>query len=98
MGRREKKLKSVKLEESSASEEESRKAQNPAETIASDDDEANEDLSLKIVQKAMLRACNGNRESDGVLSVVTDLRKGEKEKKRRKKSAEIEAPDDDVRS
>lgn len=89
MGKREK---SAKAEEYVSSEEDKRKRRTPI----SDDDEANEDLSLKIVQKSMRRIVsneNGNSE------IVTDFKveKSRKEKKKRKKSKEIEVPADEVR-
>ncbi|KAL3850238.1 hypothetical protein ACJIZ3_012120 [Penstemon smallii] len=101
MGKREKKLKAAKVEELSSSEEENKKAIIPIEAIDSDDDEANEDLSLKIVKKSMLRACNKNPQDDGVSEIVTDVQKFEKkkkEKKKRKKNTETELPKDAVPS
>ncbi|KAK4441358.1 hypothetical protein Salat_0470700 [Sesamum alatum] len=94
MGKREKK---VKAEEYSSPEEDKRKRKNAIEAASSDDDaEANEDLSLKIVQKAMLRTCSIDPRSNGVSEIVTNLKeeKKKKEKKKRKKSDEIEVPVD----
>ncbi|KAL0460856.1 UNVERIFIED_CONTAM: hypothetical protein Slati_0712800 [Sesamum latifolium] len=96
MGKREKK---VKAEEYSSPEEDKRKRKNPIKAASSDDDaEANEDLSLKIVQKAMLRTCSIDPRSDGVSEIVTNLKeeKKKKEKKKRKKSDGIEVPADPV--
>ncbi|KAG8371092.1 hypothetical protein BUALT_Bualt13G0050900 [Buddleja alternifolia] len=100
MGKREKKVKALKSEENTSSEEENRKMKTPIEAVNSDGDdaEANEDLSLKIVQKSMLRATNNDRRNDGVLEIVTDSKdeKKKKEKKKRKKGKEIEVPEDMV--
>ncbi|KAL0437107.1 UNVERIFIED_CONTAM: hypothetical protein Sradi_0418600 [Sesamum radiatum] len=95
MGKREKK---VKGEEYSSPEEDKRKRKNSIEAASSDDDaEANEDLSLKIVQKAMLRTCSIDPRSNGVSEIVTNLkRERKKEKKKRKKSDGIEVPADPV--
>ncbi|XP_011090268.1 protein AIR2 [Sesamum indicum] len=94
MGKKEKK---VKAEEYSSPEEDKRKRKNPIEAAISDDDaEANEDLSLKIVQKAMLRTCSIDPRSNGVSEIVTNLKeeKKKKEKKKRKKSDGFEVPVD----
>ncbi|KAK6144156.1 hypothetical protein DH2020_020976 [Rehmannia glutinosa] len=96
MGKREKKVKAKGL---SSSEEDKRKRKAPTEAAASDDDaEANEDLSLKIVQKSMQRTVSNDPRDNGVSEIVTDLKeeKKKKEKKKRKKSKEIEAPEDSV--
>ncbi|XP_049380313.1 protein AIR2-like isoform X2 [Solanum stenotomum] len=62
-----------------------------------DDVEANEDLSLKIVEKALLRGCSTK---NGEVVVVTDLKKEKKEKekkkKKKKKEKNVEIPEDPV--
>uniref|UniRef100_M0ZTG8 Cellular nucleic acid binding protein n=1 Tax=Solanum tuberosum TaxID=4113 RepID=M0ZTG8_SOLTU len=63
-----------------------------------DDVEANEDLSLKIVEKALLRGCSTK---NGEVVVVTDLKKEKKEKdkkKKKKKEKNVEIPEDPVSS
>ncbi|PIN05755.1 E3 ubiquitin ligase interacting with arginine methyltransferase [Handroanthus impetiginosus] len=100
MGRREKKEKVAKVEDYSSSEEDERR-RTPAEAATSDDDaEANEDLSLKIVQKSMQRNAYNDPRDDGVSEIFMNLKeeKKKKEKKKRKKSKEIEAPEDSVSS
>lgn len=94
MGKREKKS---KIEKQSSSEEDKRKRKAAIIAADSDDDaEANEDLSLKIVQKSMQRPVNSDPRNGIVSEIVTDLKeeKKKKEKKRRKKSKEIEVPED----
>ncbi|XP_016463799.1 uncharacterized protein LOC107786809 [Nicotiana tabacum] len=63
-----------------------------------DDAEANEDLSLKIIEKALLRGCSVK---NGEAVIVTDLkgesRKSKKEKKKKKEKS-IESQDDPVSS
>lgn len=96
MGKREKK---AKAEEYTSSEEDKRKRKTPIEAASSDDDaEANEDLSLKIVQKSMQRTVNNDPRDNGVFEIVADLKeeKSKKEKKKRKKSKEIDVPGDAV--
>ncbi|XP_055834299.1 protein AIR2-like isoform X1 [Solanum dulcamara] len=56
-----------------------------------DDVEANEDLSLKIVEKALLRGCSTDNGED---VVVTDLKKEKKEKKKKKKEKNVETPEE----
>ncbi|KAI3461221.1 hypothetical protein Pfo_017884 [Paulownia fortunei] len=99
MGKREKKVKAEEKSSSSA-EEDKRNWRTPIEAASSDDDEeANEDLSLKIVQKSMQRTVNNNPRDNGVSEIVTDLKEEKKkEKKKRKKSKEIEVPEDSVSS
>ncbi|XP_057782104.1 protein AIR2-like isoform X2 [Salvia miltiorrhiza] len=92
--------KAAKMEEYSSSEEDRRKRKSPIEAASDDDDaEANEDLSLKIVQKSMRRAAKNDPWGDGVAEVVENLKeersKREKKKKRRK-SKEVELPGDAV--
>ncbi|GER31699.1 zinc knuckle family protein [Striga asiatica] len=87
MGKREKK---VKAQEHSSSEEDRRKRKALVEAVDSDD-EANEDLSLRIVQKAMQRAVRKDPREDGVSEIVMDLKEKKKKKKeKRKKAKEIE--------
>ncbi|KAL8029533.1 hypothetical protein ABFX02_14G230700 [Erythranthe guttata] len=100
MGRREK---TAKAEKYTSSEEDKRKRKAAVEAANSDDDaEANEDLSLKIIEKFKQRRGSSDPRSSGGASeiVVTDLReeKKKKEKKKRKKSKEIEVPEDFVSS
>ncbi|XP_022872238.1 protein AIR1-like isoform X1 [Olea europaea var. sylvestris] len=102
MGKKEKKVNASKAEKVSSPEEEKGKGKAPiAEVSTDDDEEANEDLSLKIVQRAMLRACNGGPEKDRVSEIVTNLKdekriKEKNEKKKKKKSRETEALPGDV--
>ncbi|KAL2536008.1 zinc knuckle (CCHC-type) family protein [Forsythia ovata] len=96
MGKKEKK---AKAEEVSSSEEEKGKVKTLIKEVNTDDDaEANEDLSLKIVQRSMIRACNGDPQKDGVSEIVTNLKdeKKKKEKKKKRKSKETEAPAEDA--
>ncbi|KAL3828640.1 hypothetical protein ACJIZ3_017442 [Penstemon smallii] len=59
------------------------------------DEEAKEDLSLKIVQKSVLRACINKPRDDGISANITDVKMDEKEEEKKKmKSTEIEAPED----
>ncbi|KAL3647222.1 hypothetical protein CASFOL_008190 [Castilleja foliolosa] len=91
MGKREKNAKSL---EKSSSKEDRKKRKVPIEAADGDDDdaEANEDLSLKIVQKSIQRASKNNPLENGVSEIVTDLKveTKKKEKKKRKKSKETE--------
>ncbi|CAI9781367.1 unnamed protein product [Fraxinus pennsylvanica] len=102
MGKKEKKVRAAKTEEVSSPEEEKGRVKTPIEEVSTDDDEeANEDLSLKIVQRAMLRACNGDPQKEGVSEIVTNLKdekkkKKKKEKKKKKKSSETEALPEDA--
>ncbi|KAL6527890.1 hypothetical protein OROMI_029701 [Orobanche minor] len=103
MGRREKQ--NVKVLESSSSEEDRIKRKVTLEAADSDDDaEANEDLTLKIVQKFLQRAANNEPRDNGISEIVTDLKeekkkkkkKRKREKKRGQKSKEVEVPEDSV--
>lgn len=68
---------------------------NPPIKLSSDDDEeANEDLTLKIVRKAMLRACGQKLESEEP-EEVTEVKK-KKVKKVRRKSKRIKTQSDSV--
>ncbi|GFP97186.1 structural maintenance of chromosomes protein 3 [Phtheirospermum japonicum] len=91
MGKREKKAKTL---ENTSSEEDRRKRKAPIKAANSDDDaEANEDLSLKIVQKSIKRAAKNDPRDNGVSEIVTDLKvEKKKEKKKRKKIKETEVP------
>ncbi|CAL5428407.1 unnamed protein product [Camellia sinensis] len=103
MGKREKNLKAAKyhIEEEENEELQSKSAKSQIVlNSSSDDEEANEDLSLKIVEKAMLRACSSGQRNDSESKVdhsllplqkdevvVTDVkskRKSRKEKKSKK--------------
>ncbi|XP_022869307.1 cold shock domain-containing protein 3-like isoform X4 [Olea europaea var. sylvestris] len=102
MGKEEVVVKESRAEEVSSSEEEEGMVKTPIKEASTDDDEeASVDLSLKIVQRAMLRACNGDPQKDGVSDIVTNLKdkKKKKEKKeKKKKSKETEAPPEDADS
>ncbi|XP_042045210.1 protein AIR1-like isoform X1 [Salvia splendens] len=94
MGRRAS-SKAAKLEEYS-SEEDNRKRKSPIEAASDDDDdaEANEDLTLKIVQKSMQRAAKNDPHGDGIAEVVENLKeerskKGKKKKTKKSKEAEL---------
>ncbi|XP_059314973.1 uncharacterized protein LOC132065556 isoform X2 [Lycium ferocissimum] len=73
-----------------------------------DDVEANEDLSLKIVEKALLRGCNNENclKKNGEVVIITDLKgesknskKEKKEKKKKmKKEKSVENQEDPVSS
>ncbi|KAL3620228.1 hypothetical protein CASFOL_035140 [Castilleja foliolosa] len=79
--------------ENSSSKEDRKKRKVPTEAVDSDDDaEANEDLSLKIVQKSIQRASKTDPLENDVSEMVTDLKVEtiKKEKKKRKKSKETE--------
>ncbi|KAL8479906.1 hypothetical protein ACS0TY_026739 [Phlomoides rotata] len=95
MGKREK---HAKAEEYTSSEEDRRKSRTPIAAASDDDAEANEDLSLKIVQKSKQRIGRKDPRDNGASEIVTDFKeeKGKKEKKKRKKSKEIEVPGDHV--
>ena len=108
MGKREKKLKTTNLRNRSEEDEE---GTTPPQTIIldgddDDDTEANEDLSLKIVEKAMSRKCSKS-DSDAfagdvivldddevVMNFKDDMSK--KKEKKRKKSKKVEAKIDSV--
>lgn len=99
MGRRES-SKAAKLEEYSSSEEDKRKRKSPIEAASDDDDaEANEDLSLKIVQKSMQRAAKHDPQGDGVAEIIENMkeeRSKKEKKKKRRKSKEVELPGEAV--
>lgn len=68
---------------------------NPPIKLSSDtDEEANEDLSLKIVRKAMLRACGHKLESEDA-EKVTEVKK-RKVKRVKKKVKRIKTQNDSV--
>ncbi|CDP15601.1 unnamed protein product [Coffea canephora] len=110
MGKREKKLKTTNVRNRSEEDEE---GTTPPQTIIldgddDDDTEANEDLSLKIVEKAMSRKCNKS-DSDAVAGdvivldddvVVMNFKDdmSKKKEKKRKKSKKVEAKIDSVSS
>lgn len=58
---------------------------------SSDDEEANADLSLEIIEKAMLRKRQNIPRDDGVSDVVTNL-KHDRKKKDKKKSRKSNGP------
>lgn len=98
MGKRQR-LKAATLEDSSSSEEVKRKRKSPNKAASDDDEaEANEDLSLKIVQKSVQRAAKNYPREVAVPEFVTNLKdeKSKKEKKKRKKNKEVELPADSV--
>ncbi|KAK1354494.1 zinc finger CCHC domain-containing protein 7-like [Heracleum sosnowskyi] len=66
----------------------------PIKLSSDDDEEANEDLSLKIVRKAVLRACGKKSESEEA-EKVTEVKK-KKVKRGKKKSKRIKTQNDSV--
>ncbi|KAL6966745.1 hypothetical protein U1Q18_032537 [Sarracenia purpurea var. burkii] len=71
MNKREKNLKSAKSYHEEEEEENEELLMKPTKSLTvlnscSDDEEANEDLSLKIIEKAMLRACTDGQRSGAV--------------------------------
>ncbi|GMP91794.1 hypothetical protein CsSME_00042319 [Camellia sinensis var. sinensis] len=115
MGKREKNLKAAKyhIEEEENEELQSKSAKSQIVlNSSSDDEEANEDLSLKIVEKAMLRACSSGQRNDSESKVdnsllplqkdevvVTDVkskRKSRKEKKSKKVKKQEETDEEEA--
>ncbi|KAL7174541.1 hypothetical protein ACSBR2_033728 [Camellia fascicularis] len=100
MGKTEKNLKAAKyhIEEEENEELQSKSAKSQiVPNSSSDDEEANEDLSLKIVEKAMLRACSSGQRNDSESKVdhsslplqkdevvVTDVKSKSKSRKEKK--------------
>lgn len=66
----------------------------PIKLSSDDDEEANEDLSLKIVRKAMLRACGKKVESEEA-EKVTEVKK-KKVKRGKKKSKRVKTQNESV--
>ncbi|XP_042012188.1 protein AIR2-like [Salvia splendens] len=99
MGRRER-SKAAKLDKYLLSEEDERKGKSSTEAASDGEAEANEDLSLKIVQKSRQRAAKNDTRGDGVAEVVDNLKEepSKKElKKKRKKSKEVRDAVDGVK-
>ncbi|KAL8094358.1 uncharacterized protein LOC141691893 [Apium graveolens] len=66
----------------------------PIKLSSEDDEEANEDLSLKIVRKSMLRAC-GKKVESGDVEKVTEVKR-KKVKRGKRKSKRIKTQNDSV--
>lgn len=85
------KVKSSRTIEFSSDEEVGKVKYRNGMVCSSDDEEANADLSLKIIEKAMLRKRQNIPPDDGVSEIVTSL-KHDRKKKDKKKSRKSNGP------